>query len=90
LDCDRATCFVIDRNKNELWSKVAQGTHQIIKVKLGQGIAGKVALNKELINITNVYANPDFNPHFDKLTNYKTRNMLVCPIMEKDKCMGVL
>lgn len=26
LECDRASCFVVDHAKNEIWSKVAKGT----------------------------------------------------------------
>lgn len=25
LECDRASCFVVDHSKNELWSKVFKG-----------------------------------------------------------------
>ena len=51
LECDRASCFVVDHSKNELWSKVAKGTQSIIRFPMGKGIAGHVAANKELLNI---------------------------------------
>lgn len=25
LECDRASCFIVDQTKNELWSQVAKG-----------------------------------------------------------------
>jgi len=42
LDAERATLFLIDREEEILWSRVAQGT-QSIRIPLSQGIAGEVA-----------------------------------------------
>src|SRR5208283_1655307 len=52
VDADRCTLFILDRDRGELWSKVAQGAAKEIRVKLGQGIAGTVAATGEVINIT--------------------------------------
>ncbi len=40
LDCDRATVFVADESKNELWSKVAKGTNKVLRFPMNKGIAG--------------------------------------------------
>src|ERR1035438_10734134 len=33
LDCDRASIFLLDRRKNELWSKVALGSDEIFRFR---------------------------------------------------------
>jgi hypothetical protein len=41
LDCERATTFLHDTTKEELWCKVAKGSDEIIRVPLNKGIVGK-------------------------------------------------
>lgn len=77
LDCDRATCFIVDHYKNELWSRVAKGTTTTIRLPLGEGIAGQVAVDKKLTNIRNAYMDPRFNKDNDEKINYKTKTLLV-------------
>lgn len=55
LECDRASCFIVDHTKNELWSRVAKGTKATLRFPMGKGIAGHVATTKELMNIQNAY-----------------------------------
>jgi len=54
----------------------------MIRLPLGQGIAGCVALNTKIINIRNAYMDERFNKETDKKINYKTKTILACPIME--------
>lgn len=35
LQCDRASVFLLDRKRDELWTKEAKGTNITIKVSLG-------------------------------------------------------
>ena len=37
LDCDRASIFLLDRERNELWSKVALGSEEILRFDAPQG-----------------------------------------------------
>jgi GAF domain-containing protein len=90
LECDRASCFIVDHAKNELWSKVAKGTSTIIRFPMNKGIAGHVATTKELLNIQNAYLDQRFNQDVDVQTNYKTKSLLVCPILDGERCLGVL
>lgn len=61
LECDRATCFIVDNQKNELWSKVAKGASNTIRMPMNKGIAGHVATSRELLNIQNAYLDQRFN-----------------------------
>ena len=89
VDCDRATVFLIDRDKNEMWSKVALGASEI-RFPVGVGIAGAVAVTGKTINIPDAYADPRFNQSIDKATGYKTNNMLTFPMTGHDgRVIGV-
>src|SRR5207248_6901025 len=83
LGADRSTLFVVDRNKKQIWSKVAQGAGITeIRIPLGAGIAGQVALSGEIINIPDAYADPRFNREVDKRTGYTTRSILCMPMKD--------
>ncbi|TLY26767.1 MAG: GAF domain-containing protein [Nitrospirae bacterium] len=90
VEADRGSIFLLDKDKNELWSKVAQGAREI-RFPADKGIAGHVAQTKKPLNIPDAYADPRFNPAVDKATGYRTRNMLTVPMLStKDEVVGVL
>ncbi len=83
MDADRSTLFLVDREKRQLWSKVAQGVSlREIRVPIGQGIAGTVAATGETINIPDAYRDPRFNPEVDRRTGYTTRTILCAPVRD--------
>ncbi len=79
---DRCTLWIVDRDRNELWTKVAYGLgqDQKIRIPIGVGIAGQVAQTGQIINIPDAYADPRFNRQVDKDTGYRTRNILGVPM----------
>ncbi len=79
LAADRATIFVVDRDTNELWSRVALGAGEI-RFPVGRGIAGSVAQTGEVVNIADAYADPRFNPEPDRLSGYHTKSLLTFPM----------
>jgi len=90
VDATRGSIFLLDKDKNELWSKVAQGAREI-RFPADKGIAGHVAQTKKPLNIPDAYADPRFNPAVDKATGFHTRNMLTVPMLStKDEVVGVL
>jgi serine/threonine-protein kinase len=91
VNAERATIFLIDWERRQVWSRVALGTGVgEIRVALGQGIAGTVALTGETINLPDAYADPRFNPEVDKRTGYQTRNLLALPMTAQNgRIMGV-
>ncbi|MGC4121357.1 MAG: HD domain-containing phosphohydrolase [Myxococcales bacterium] len=78
VDADRSSIFIIDREKKQLWTKVAQGTGEI-RIPLDTGIAGAVATSGKTVVIEDAYADPRFNRSVDQATGYKTRNILCVP-----------
>ncbi len=84
LQADRCTVFIIDKGKNELWSKVAHGEEEI-RFPVYLGIAGHVATTGDVLNIPDAYSDSRFNPEIDKQTGYRTLNMLTFPMRNKLK-----
>lgn len=86
MQADRCTVFMFDKEKNELWSKVALGMDsQEIRFPADKGLAGYVVRSGESINIEDAYNDDRFNPEVDKETGYKTKNMLCMPIKNNNQ-----
>src|SRR3989449_5728863 len=101
LDADRATLYVIDQAKNELWSRAlteggerGKSVTALRELRLpldGRSLAAEVARNGELLPIDDPYADPRFDPSVDARTGYRTRSILVVPIDSRDRHrLGVL
>jgi phosphoserine phosphatase RsbU/P len=92
MDADRATLFLYDESRNELWSKTTQRLEiKEIRLPLGVGIAGHVAKTRTPINISDTYADARFDPDFDKETGYRTRSILCLPLIGSgDRLIGVI
>ncbi|HEY9101052.1 GspE/PulE family protein [Chitinimonas sp.] len=95
FNADRLTVYVLNEDRNAIVSKVKTGLHSFKDIKLPlseQSVAGFVAMSKRLLNIKDVY---DLNelqaihPHLaflqevDKRTGYRTKQMMVAPIVDE-------
>lgn len=81
LNADRCTVFLLDTEKNELWSKVALGMDlKEIRFDARLGIAGSVVQTGETINIQDAYNDERFNKEIDLQTGYETKSILCMPI----------
>src|SRR5436309_12337380 len=80
LGADRASIFLLDREKLELWSKVALGSDEILRFDARKGIAGAAALTGKVINVSDAYNDSRFNSTIDTQTGYRTRNLLAVPL----------
>lgn len=86
MHADRCTVFLYDKEKNEIWSKVALGIEsQEIRFPADKGLAGYVVKTGETVNIQDAYTDPRFNPEVDKQTGYKTKNVLCMPIKNNNQ-----
>lgn len=86
IQADRCTVFMYDKDKNELWSKVALGLDsQEIRFPADKGLAGYVVKTGEPLNIPDAYSDPRFNPDIDKETGYTTKTILCMPIKNNNK-----
>jgi HD-GYP domain-containing protein (c-di-GMP phosphodiesterase class II) len=82
VEADRCSLFILDRERNELWSKVAQGAKREIRLPVGSGIAGQVAATGAVINIPDAYADERFNRSFDISSGYRTQTILCVPMRD--------
>ncbi len=91
LDADRATIFIVDRERGEIWSRVALGTGAgEIRQAIGVGIAGLVAATGDTVNIPDAYDDPRFNPEPDQRTGYRTKSLLTFPMTgQNERVIGV-
>ncbi|MBS1150911.1 MAG: Adenylate cyclase [Myxococcaceae bacterium] len=91
VEADRCSLFILDRERGELWSRVAQGTANEIRFPVGSGIAGAVATTGQVVNIEDAYADPRFNRSFDVTNNYRTQSILCVPMRDtRGEVTGVI
>src|SRR5687768_13158677 len=94
FNADRLTIYSMGEDKQSIMSKVKTGLNSFKDLKLPiaeHSIAGYVALTKKAVNLKDVYddgelrgLNPNlrFLQEVDKRTGYRTKQMLVAPILE--------
>jgi Nif-specific regulatory protein len=79
MGADRASLFLLDRERGELWSKVVLGSEEI-RFDARLGIAGAVALIGETINVEDAYQDLRFYKEIDLLSGYRTQSLLAVPL----------
>src|SRR5689334_17722625 len=94
FNADRLTIYSVSEDKQAIVSKVKTGLNSFKDLKLPiaeHSIAGYVALSKKMISIKDVYdenelkaINPSlrFLQEVDKRTGYRTKQMLVSPVVD--------
>jgi len=80
LGCDRASIFLLDREKQQLWSKVALGSEEILRFDSSTGIVGHAIQTGEIVNVSDAYRDPRFYHAIDDRSGYRTRNVLAVPM----------
>ena len=102
FNADRLTLYAVTEDRTAIISKVKTGLNSSRDLKLPispQSLAGYCAFSKTLINLADVYDEQalkqihpalTFLKEVDKRSGYRTREMLVAPVMEGDTLHGVL
>jgi len=102
FNADRLTLYVVNDDRSAIISKVKTGLNSSSDLKLPitpQSLAGYAAYSRKLINLVDVYDDAalkqihpalTFLKAVDKRSGYRTREMLVAPILEGDVLHGVL
>ena len=102
LNADRLTLYVVNEDQTAIVSKVKTGLNSSSDLKLPispQSIAGYAAFSRKPLNLPDVYdddALKQIHPSLaflkvvDKRSGYRTRQMLVAPILSGDALYGVL
>ena len=93
LDAERATLYVLDDARHELWSRVVtQSEFKELRLPLdGRSLAAEVARSGKPLRIADPYGDPRFDASVDARTGYRTRSLLVLPIDSRAReRLGVL
>ncbi len=102
FNADRLTLYAVNDDRSAIISKIKTGLNSSRDLKLPispQSLAGYCAFSKTLINLADVYDEAalrqihpalTFLKEVDKRSGYRTREMLVAPIMEGETLHGVL
>ncbi|HVO29850.1 MAG TPA: HD domain-containing phosphohydrolase [bacterium] len=93
-EADRGTVWLLDRDRQELRTYVAQGLGggaKELRIPMTAGIAGFVATSGRSLKVPDAYSDPRFDRTSDQRTGYKTRNILAVPMWSVDHTVfGVL
>jgi len=94
LDAEVGSLLLVDAAANELFFEVALGEKgdqlKQVRLKMGEGIAGWVAVNDQAALVNDVANDPR---HFKKAQNiiqFVTRNMICVPVRSRGRVLGVL
>lgn len=88
LNADRTTIFLLDEERDELWSIVAKdesGHNLELRFPKTVGIAGEVATHKTVVNIPYDFYQDQRSSaaqEFDKKNQYRTYTMLALPLLD--------
>lgn len=80
---DRCSVWVLSRDREKLWTKVAHGIDSI-EIDAHSGIVGDAVQNKRRLIINNVHEDERFNNIVDTQTGYMTKTMLVIPMFNRE------
>ncbi|MCY1164711.1 type IV-A pilus assembly ATPase [compost metagenome] len=102
FNADRLTLYAVNEDRSAIVSKVKTGLNTSRDLKLpisAQSVAGYVAMARQMLNIADVYddaalkkihPNLSFLQEVDKRSGYRTKQMLVAPVMDGQTLYGVL
>ena len=83
LDAERASLFLVDPEREELWLTIAQETEEglaELRIPMASGVAGWVARTGETVRVDDAYADPRFDQKMDRETGFRTRSILSVPL----------
>jgi GAF domain-containing protein len=84
LGCERSTLFAYDKDAEEMWSVIANGGEtEHLRVQASSLVAGYSAITGEVVNIRDPYGDQRFNPEFDRQRDFRTRNVLCVPVVNR-------
>lgn len=99
FEAERITVYVIDKERKELVSRFKTGD-EISEIRIPvskNSLTGYSVLKQKLINIKNVYDEKElsaidpemkFDKNWDKKTDFKTKQVLVVPVIFKNYLLG--
>ncbi len=94
INAEASTVYELDEDKGEIFIRIARGKKKgpvkRIKLKLGEGVAGRVVQTGEPVVMQDVNREKIFSNKFDNKTGFETRSMLCVPLILRGKSIGAL
>ena len=89
-----SSLMLLDERTNELVFKVALGEKsdqmQEFRLRMGQGIAGQVALSGQPIVVSDTATDDRFDKSIDMATGFETKSIMCVPIKLREQVIGVI
>ncbi|MBZ0158009.1 MAG: Flp pilus assembly complex ATPase component TadA [Alphaproteobacteria bacterium] len=101
VNADRLTLYAVDSVSNEIYSRffTGEGVKEIRVPISSESLSGYAAFRKKTVNIKDAYNEEElkridpalsFNRSFDQKTGYRTRQVLVAPMLFNEELVGVI
>jgi len=92
MNAEASTVYELDEDKGEIFIRIARGKKKEpvkrIKLKLGEGIAGRVVQTGEPVVMQDANREKRFSNKFDTKTGFETLSMICVPLILRDKPIG--
>ncbi|WP_164821406.1 GAF domain-containing SpoIIE family protein phosphatase [Paenibacillus koleovorans] len=94
MHAEGSSIILLDKQRHDLYFEIAIGEkgEQVkqIRLPMGEGIAGWVALNRQSVVIDDVKSDPRWSNRVATKTEFPTRNMMCVPVLSGNELIGVL
>ncbi len=94
LRVEAGSLALLDEEKGDIYFKITlQGNTEKLsphRLKVGQGILGKVVETGQPIRVNNVKDDPRFYPHIDRAIGFQTHSILCVPLTIPGKVIGAI
>jgi signal transduction histidine kinase len=94
LNCEAGSLLLVDEQSDELVFRVTTGpvAADLVnkRMKIGTGAVGKAVTEQRSLIINDVSSFPDWFQRIDQQTGFVTRDLLVVPLILKDRVNGVI
>src|SRR6478672_196286 len=80
LDAELASLFLLDKERNELWSKISFDANETLRFDASQGIAGEALRTGRAIRVDDVRRDDRFFEGVDFSTGHRTQNLIALPL----------
>lgn len=91
---DTWSLLLVDEDRKELYFELAIGDGaqalKEVRIKMGQGLAGWVALHGQAVVVPDVSKDTRFFGKVDERTKMETRSIVAVPVRIRDHCLGVI
>jgi 3',5'-cyclic-nucleotide phosphodiesterase len=78
---ERCSLFLVSQSRDRLLSCHQTGLKKNLNIPMNRGLAGYCITHEQVINLQNAYESPIFDQRVDRKTGFRTRSILVVPIV---------